>query len=96
MCTPDIARVRLTSRQANTPLFPQLSFHCRVRLTHCRIYYECCSMNSGFKQRAMEDRTSISTMLLPRALLTQLGQYGTLSFHEEAPNYVSSLAGTIG
>lgn len=33
----------------------------------------------------MEDRTSISTMLLPRALLTQLGQYGTLSFHEEAP-----------
>jgi hypothetical protein len=43
----------------------------------------------------MEDRVTTSTMLLPRVLLTELGQYGTLSFHEEAPNYASSLAGTI-
>lgn len=44
----------------------------------------------------MEDRVTISTMLLPRVLLTQLGQHETLSFHEEGPNYASSLAGTIG
>jgi hypothetical protein len=52
-------------------------------------------MNHGFKQRAMEDRVTTSTMLLPRVLLTELGQHKTLSFHEEAPNYASSLAGTV-